>query len=679
MALLPHGANLYTGHRTPTTVDILRDVMSRLSQLFGRVSTLNTSFDKLREHIHDLASTLGRVKLQMLAFAGLPRVGGPLGLMFRSRPGPSSSFPDTAAPEARTRAAQKSQSSEEAFIRQRLLRSFLDKALAEQIHQTEKSGKSLQSALKGEKEDFAPFVKIVEDARRLVEAALPKTSSPPRSSPPTAWPSWLQAFLDQFRQARSERQQLGGFAPGAASPWSPPPPGARPLQHLSTTDLAAVLRALQASLRTEKDNATHKQLWQGLFEFSREQALRRQLAASSAPPLGFGRRAAGWAFDLTKSLQVGLKDFFTNKNEQGRTANDRLRTGLVRSLAVATDVGGSLLKTASPDTFDLVTNSFKLLAAEIGQSLIPVAVKLAVWLQELAQGYANLAPNTKALIGTVVTWSTVLVAGVAAFSKLISVLSVFGAKLGGTLGVLGSLGGLIAYHYIQGQINRDQYQAAREKSQTVAATSSEKLLQEIPASTRDILDIADPAIRKFQLEREKQRLQQLREQHQRELNELKASYSPENPGVLDEITDFYNRYINNPIQGAFQKAPTPIKSQQAAALQQKVLSESAGLEVVERTLAGGSGAVGAGSARSRGQAASQLLAMFSLRAQPQYLAVEEAARQTQLDVLGKSPIEQELLRKQLEAQLLEVELLGQIAGLNAEQIRAIESQYKVSP
>src|SRR5262249_4814276 len=54
-----------------------------------------------------------------------------------------------------------------------------------------------------------------------------------------------------------------------------------------------------------------------------------------------------------------------------------------------------LLASASPDAFDTLQKSFTLLAANVGQALVPAAAKAAMTLQELSHEWDRLSPATK--------------------------------------------------------------------------------------------------------------------------------------------------------------------------------------------------------------------------------------------------------------------------------------------
>jgi len=92
-------------------------------------------------------------------------------------------------------------------------------------------------------------------------------------------------------------------------------------------------------------------------------------------------------------------------------------------------MGGSLLSAASPDAMGLIQGSFKLLAATIGRSLIPAAVWLAIKIQEVAQWFASVSPETKKLIGTIAAVVLGIAGAVLAFKMILSPILLVGAAL----------------------------------------------------------------------------------------------------------------------------------------------------------------------------------------------------------------------------------------------------------
>lgn len=82
-------------------------------------------------------------------------------------------------------------------------------------------------------------------------------------------------------------------------------------------------------------------------------------------------------------------------------------SGLNSILYGAAGVTGAygLVSAASPDAINTLTGSFRLLAAEVGQSLIPAVVIVSAKVQQLAQWWRELDPNIKSTIASFAMWT----------------------------------------------------------------------------------------------------------------------------------------------------------------------------------------------------------------------------------------------------------------------------------
>lgn len=103
--------------------------------------------------------------------------------------------------------------------------------------------------------------------------------------------------------------------------------------------------------------------------------------------------------------------------EQGRFAGNLHEIGKrlepLRMLAGMSLLGGGfglagLASAASPQIWDTLTGSVKLLASEIGRGLLPNVVELIRWIQSLTVWYRSLDESTKRFVGGTIFWTTVI-------------------------------------------------------------------------------------------------------------------------------------------------------------------------------------------------------------------------------------------------------------------------------
>jgi len=85
---------------------------------------------------------------------------------------------------------------------------------------------------------------------------------------------------------------------------------------------------------------------------------------------------------------------------------------LTSTLSLAGAAGGALslfgaVGSASPETLNTLTGSFRLLGAEIGTVFLPAVLDVARWVQQMSQRFRELSPETKALIGQWGKWAIV--------------------------------------------------------------------------------------------------------------------------------------------------------------------------------------------------------------------------------------------------------------------------------
>jgi hypothetical protein len=87
---------------------------------------------------------------------------------------------------------------------------------------------------------------------------------------------------------------------------------------------------------------------------------------------------------------------------------------LTRAFLGITSVSQGLMEAAAPDLWATFTTSLEMLAAQVGGTLVPFFMELALDVQEAARWFGQLSPEVKACIGAVLKWTLVVVGVTAA-------------------------------------------------------------------------------------------------------------------------------------------------------------------------------------------------------------------------------------------------------------------------
>lgn len=136
--------------------------------------------------------------------------------------------------------------------------------------------------------------------------------------------------------------------------------------------------------------------------------------------------------------------------QQGRIAGNMheisQRLAPLRNLAAWTAAaGGGLIAglgaAASPQIWDTLTGSIRILAASIGRGLLPTLIDLSRWVQNIATWFRNLSEPTQVLIGRVIFWGTALATTITTFGLFSHAvyLAIVGIRnLATTLGLIGA-------------------------------------------------------------------------------------------------------------------------------------------------------------------------------------------------------------------------------------------------
>ncbi len=93
---------------------------------------------------------------------------------------------------------------------------------------------------------------------------------------------------------------------------------------------------------------------------------------------------------------------------------------LSHATLAGTALAAGALGAGAPDAFSTLTGSAKLLAAALGQTLIPAAMQLSVGLQDLAIGFHGMSSGAKETVGNIAKWTLILGVGGLATTKILA-------------------------------------------------------------------------------------------------------------------------------------------------------------------------------------------------------------------------------------------------------------------
>lgn len=460
-------------------------------------------------------------------------------------------------------------------------------------------------------------------------------------------------------------------------------------------------------------------------------AHRRQEAL--AGELGTLAKVSATLSESFRGLRVGMKQFLFKRGTDPKTGAslpslfDKTTKGIAGAAPMAalagTSIAGGLLKAASPDTFDLLTGSFKLLAATMGGAMIPAVAKVAMVLQLLSEAVEGMPAGLKDSLGSLAVAGIGIALFVTAVTRVQMALQAFGMSLTGAAGKfalgLGMAAAAVGALYMglerTAEKKKDIEKTKEDLDRPVGfADAGKNLTDDHKERLREIMGVKDEKKRAVLL---KAFEQGARNEEEEGMSTYRAAESDRKGKITGPLSTVQDNLMSTPFVGKAFRASSAIGMRSSSAIGmgsdvdpellrgskegksvieiQKVAGEKAraAREAIEISRQIREGYITPGDASSAklgispgdskegsrdvkkkdtegklGQL-SGLLASMSTKAQPEFSSVEDAYKKMQIESLGKDPLEQkleEIKRENLDKMLTELTKLGAIS----DEIRA---------
>lgn len=315
----------------------------------------------------------------------------------------------------------------------------------------------------------------------------------------------------------------------------------------------------------------------------------------------------------------------------------------------------SLLHAASPDLFATFTGSLQLLAAVVGESLIPLFMDWSKKVQGWVKDWEQMSPGKKKAFGTAVEYGLYAVGGLAAFNILNKLLLGIPARaivagLGSMVGALGGATSAVAALGAAAVVAAGilGYKGAKSDSEArnKVIRGWNELGQAATTTQADIAGRVSPETAKtiqtalHGTGPEKAKAIELLEQEQIFHTE-RALLGERALGQADKAAGSFGPAFHRAILGGdpgsyLAKRDNVIKAFAGEQEKQRIIGD-----VLQSIKTGKEIPVSAQQAKN---AEGLLMAIRSVRVSPQYQSVEEAYKNVQLRVLDKDPLEQKLER-----------------------------------
>lgn len=412
-----------------------------------------------------------------------------------------------------------------------------------------------------------------------------------------------------------------------------------------------------------------------------------------------GRDARGTR-ELSPEKMAGRDDFFKNIDEKF----NKIQRTAVHGFLGGTALIGATAGAGAPDALGLLLNSFKLLAAQVGQTLVPYLVQAAVWVQEMFQGFRSLSPAIRDTIGKVLFWGTALAGAIVIGSKILSPLLYMVTKVVAAmsflglgfnaltlkLGLLGGAIAAIATGFIRNKQMKDQItdimeHANNPENETELADQAQKNKPEWWKSFKN-QDAEEKKKDVQQLEREEARLKDMQERMSTGdftntaynlplVGDLMRAFGK--GGSIGSFDEDALKGINDPALLRFHKGKLEGKS--GTEIKQEVSEEYAlkkGQRLAAQRELGLTLLTPEKKLNEEGQSfvSRFLMGISSTKAQPQYGGVEDAYKKIQLEVLGKDPLTRMLDQINRESLQKMLDTLRDIKVINQDQYQLYQEQ-----
>lgn len=244
----------------------------------------------------------------------------------------------------------------------------------------------------------APFRRTVE----LIPTVDVRRAAPPRPQPPPP----LQPFRRPRPDAPSSLPTPDAIGRGRAFRGVV----AQPMQVMAGVDTFQQPRRPRLPVRTDPDFVGQQRRAGTFRQPARPVAPPAPRPPQPAPPARVVPPDTAPANRNLRGVGDGADDASKRLNRMAEGV-EKVNGVLLRLSAVSGGIVAAGLA-AMPQVAEHTTNSFKLLAGEIGISMIPEFVRVAGAAQDLARWYKGLGDGTKAVIGSTLFYGSVLGAGV---------------------------------------------------------------------------------------------------------------------------------------------------------------------------------------------------------------------------------------------------------------------------
>jgi hypothetical protein len=333
------------------------------------------------------------------------------------------------------------------------------------------------------------------------------------------------------------------------------------------------------------------------------------------------------------------------------------------------------LRAASPDAFATLTGSFKLLAAQLGTTLVPHAAKASVFIQGLANQFRQMDDGTKRLVGSTAAWGLAGAAVIAITPRLLAAASALGSIGKGAGGLLAGGAKLAMSHplaagaavvaataigggmYLDRRANqyKEDEQKAEEEFQSGVAQRGRG---EVEAGLkREYGSLAKEDQRKnvaSDLEAAKQQEQQALRSYKRHRGLDQDIDINHTTGGMDYLGKWATGLWNRTSKSGREEGKQRLQAYEQARAKRVELEQY-------RDVLGGNFKDPEKLKGARNDALvayNSALMDYQNRVQPAYYGVEDMGKKIQLDALSESPLQQEIRRIQLE-QLEELQKIFQ--------------------
>jgi len=300
-----------------------------------------------------------------------------------------------------------------------------------------------------------------------------------------------------------------------------------------------------------------------------------------------------------------------------------------------TSVAQGLTQAAAPDLWATFTTSLEMLAAQIGGTLIPFFMELALDVQEAARWLGALSPEMKANIGAVLKWTLVVAGVTAALAALTTAVALLLTPVGLVAAAFIDLAAW-ADRYLQNEKKKehksfDELENTTDMQEVRRRAKGERLRQdEITGKGRSSFEpLAEGEVIKSA---------ELMRNGQLAAASIEHEKAKTAQGVLDKIGGNFDQNEANKYRSEIHRAQNHagVLETSAANIGEWLAAKKNGNKVPDYSNEG------------KTNAAKLLLALPTFRGSAGYSSIADAYKKTQIAALGDDPATAELKRIQTE-------------------------------